>query len=916
MFRVNDVRKLFLNYFIKKNHQHLESASLIPKNDDTLLFTNSGMVPFKNIFMGLDEAKFNKVTSVQKCLRAGGKHNDLDNVGYTARHHTFFEMLGNFSFGDYFKEEAIYYAWDFLTKELALNKDKLLVTIFHEDEEAAKLWHKIAGLDDSKILRIKGSDNFWEMADVGPCGPCTEVFYDRGENIQGGLPGSIDEGDRYMEIWNLVFMQFERLANGKMRNLQKPCIDTGMGLERIVAVLQNVPDNYEIDLFKNLILATNDILKVKSTSNNINAFKVIADHIRASSFLIAEGILPSNEGRGYVLRRIIRRAVRYLYLLGVKEPSLYKLVVPLKNEMGVAYKELALREQFIQETIKLEEEKFSSTFAKGLTILQEEVVNNPSKELSGSFAFKLYDTYGFPLDLTKDVLKNKKIKVDEAGFNKAFARHKELAKESWVGSGEVLEDDVWHSLAKKLKPSIKTSHYVLKTESTLQIIMMPNSESSNDALNKSTYIMPTINEPDADYLDRVSDVFNNKLPSGGGTSIPALHTVEGEDKLCYLVFNKTPFYYEKGGQVADNGFISGKGNTLAKVLDVQQKAEGLIVHKCLLIQGELKEGEEFTLEVDVKERKAIQANHTTAHLLHSALAKYVGNHVSQKGSFLNGQRLRFDFFHPKPLTKEEIQLVEKAVNTTILQNLPVIVKNMEQKEALAKGAIALFGEKYPKIVTTVKIGEKDNELYSFELCGGTHVQHTGEIGMFKILSESSISSGVRRVEAITGQSVYKYLEKLDTRVKELSKLLNTDINSIENKITSLSETYREVNKKYQRLSHKYNTILLTQNIKEFEHIKTICLQVEDVAMKEMRTLISNFPQATNIVILLYATQNNRASFVLSVPTQYTKNISLNLKEKFLEILEGNGGGNLGNLQGSGNPEKIPEAFKYIVANLK
>lgn len=413
MFRVNDVRKLFLNYFIKKNHQHLESASLIPKNDDTLLFTNSGMVPFKNIFMGLDEAKFNKVTSVQKCLRAGGKHNDLDNVGYTARHHTFFEMLGNFSFGDYFKEEAIYYAWDFLTKELALNKDKLLVTIFHEDEETAKLWHKVAGLDDSKILRIKGADNFWEMADVGPCGPCTEVFYDRGENIQGGLPGSTDEGDRYMEIWNLVFMQFERLANGKMRNLQKPCIDTGMGLERIVAVLQNVPDNYEIDLFKNLILATNDILKVKSTNNNINAFKVVADHIRASSFLIAEGILPSNEGRGYVLRRIIRRAVRYLYLLGVKEPSLYKLVVPLKNEMGIAYKELALREQFIQETIKLEEEKFSATFAKGLTILQEEVTNNPSKELSGSFAFKLYDTYGFPLDLTKDVLKNKKIKVED-----------------------------------------------------------------------------------------------------------------------------------------------------------------------------------------------------------------------------------------------------------------------------------------------------------------------------------------------------------------------------------------------------------------------------------------------------------------------------------------------------------------------
>ncbi|XWO14401.1 Alanine--tRNA ligase [Candidatus Hepatincola sp. Pdp] len=878
MFRVNDVRKLFLNYFIKKNHQHLESASLIPKNDDTLLFTNSGMVPFKNIFMGLDEAKFNKVTSVQKCLRAGGKHNDLDNVGYTARHHTFFEMLGNFSFGDYFKEEAIYYAWDFLTKELALNKDKLLVTIFHEDEETAKLWHKVAGLDDSKILRIKGADNFWEMADVGPCGPCTEVFYDRGENIQGGLPGSIDEGDRYMEIWNLVFMQFERLANGKMRNLQKPCIDTGMGLERIVAVLQNVPDNYEIDLFKNLILATTDILKVKSTNNNINAFKVVADHIRASSFLIAEGILPSNEGRGYVLRRIIRRAVRYLYLLGVKEPSLYKLVVPLKNEMGVAYKELALREQFIQETIKLEEEKFSATFAKGLTILQEEVTNNSSKELSGSFAFKLYDTYGFPLDLTKDVLKNKKIKVDEAGFNKAFARHKELAKESWVGSGEALEDDVWYSLAKNLKPSTKTSHEILQSSATLKAIIIPN--------------------------------------DSGNENIKKIHTVEGEDKLCYLVFNKTPFYYEKGGQVADKGFISGKGNTLAKVLDVQQKAEGLIVHKCLLIQGELKEGEVFTLEVDVKERKAIQANHTTAHLLHSALAKYVGNHVSQKGSFLNGQRLRFDFFHPKSLTKEEIQLVEKAVNTTILQNLPVIVKNMEYHDALAKGAIALFGEKYPKIVTTVKIGEQDNELYSFELCGGTHVQHTGEIGMFKILSESSISSGVRRVEAITGQSVYKYLEKLDTRIKELSKLLNTDINSIENKITSLSETYREVNKKYQRLSHKYNTILLTQNIKEFEHIKTICLQVEDVAMKEMRTLISNFPQAKNIVILLYAIQNNRASFVLSVPTQYTKNISPNLKEKFLQILEGNGGGNLGNLQGSGNPEKIPKAFKYIVANLK
>lgn len=442
-------------------------------------------------------------------------------------------MLGNFSFGDYFKEEAIYYAWDFLTKELELSKDKLLVTIFFDDNEAAKLWQKIAGLPDSKILRIKGADNFWEMADVGPCGPCTEIFYDRGEGVQGGLPGTANEGDRYMEIWNLVFMQYERLAGGKMRNLEKPCIDTGMGLERIVSVLQNVSDNYEIDLFKNLINATADILKVKPTNSNLHAFKVVADHIRASSFLITEGIIPSNEGRGYVLRRIIRRAVRYLYLLGVKEASLYKLVTPLKNEMGTAYKELAIREKFIQETIQLEEEKFSSTFAKGLKILNEEVASNSNKELSGSFAFKLYDTYGFPLDLTKDVLKNKKIKVDEVGFNKAFAKHKELAKESWVGSGEVVEDEVWFALAKELKPSVKTNHDVLQSKSTLQAIVIPNS-STNQIIKE-------------------------------------LHTVEGEEKLCYLVFNKTPFYYEKGGQVADSGFINDNKNTLVKVLDVQQK---------------------------------------------------------------------------------------------------------------------------------------------------------------------------------------------------------------------------------------------------------------------------------------------------------------------------------------------------------
>ena len=748
---VNDIRSEFIKYFVEKGHEHVPSSSLVPDNDPTLMFANSGMVQFKDVFTGKKALPFRRATTSQKSLRAGGKHNDLENVGYTARHHTFFEMLGNFSFGDYFKEEAIGFAWECLTKRFSLPKEQLIVTVHSSDEEAAGLWRKIAGLEDSRIIRIPTNDNFWSMGDTGPCGPCSEIFYDHGDKIQGGPPGSPEQdGDRFIEIWNLVFMQFETLADGSRVSLPKPSIDTGMGLERIAAVLQGVHNNYDIDLFKSIISEIQEITGKRNSEFTYHN-NVIADHIRAISFMITDGITPSNDGRGYVLRRIIRRALRHGYMMGMRDPFLYRLVESVKNAMGGHYKELVTHENTVKQILKSEEESFMKTIDKGMSIFQTELNKlSSSNNFPADVAYKLYDTFGFPFDLTQDILRVKNKTIDESEFNKIADAQKELSKKGWSGTGDSFTEKVWYDI----KSEINEVEFVRGT---------PELES------KVLYIVK----------DSAMVNFANS----------------GEE--VFIVTEKTPFYAESGGQSGDSGFLE-TDNSVVEVLDTKNIA-GVVVHKCVVKKGVVDVGDKVDLKIDLKKRLNCSRNHTATHVLQSALRNVLGNHVAQKGSLVTSERLRFDFVHSGTIELSDVEKIEELVLTAIDASMVVDIDVMTIDEARNAGALALFGEKYPELVRVVSIGDEDGS-FSKELCGGEHVSNTSQIGSFKILSVASIGSGIKRIEAITGRAVREFLEdevsknqeKIDSQNSVIKKLekQNSDL-----KTKSLSEGAQMVSEK-------------------------------------------------------------------------------------------------------------------------
>ncbi|MDY8109699.1 alanine--tRNA ligase [Fulvimarina sp. 2208YS6-2-32] len=731
MSGVNEIRSAFLDYFAKNGHEKVPSSPLVPRNDPTLMFVNAGMVQFKNVFTGEEKRPYATAATSQKCVRAGGKHNDLDNVGYTARHHTFFEMLGNFSFGDYFKDRAIELAWNLITKEFGLPAEKLLVTVYADDDEAAGLWRKIAGLSDDRIIRIGTSDNFWTMGETGPCGPCSEIFFDHGDHIPGGPPGSPDEdGDRFIEIWNLVFMQYEQVSADERLNLPRPSIDTGMGLERIAAVLQGVHDNYDIDLFRTLIASIEQAIGSRAEGRQTASHRVIADHLRSTAFLIADGVLPSNEGRGYVLRRIMRRAMRHARLLGANEPVLYKVLPALVAEMGRAYPELVRGEALISETLKLEEKRFLLTLDRGLSLLDDATQGmDAGAKLSGETAFKLYDTYGFPLDLTQDALRQRGIAVDLDAFNTAMERQKTEARKSWTGSGEAATEKVWFPIRERV--------------------------GATEFLGYDTH------EASASVVALVRDGAEVKSAAAG-------------DEVAIIV-NQTPFYGESGGQLGDTGTMSN-GEVEIEVVDTQKLADGLFVHRAKVSSGTIAVGNSLDLKVEHRRRAKIRSNHSATHLLHEGLREVLGSHVAQKGSLVAPERLRFDFSHPKPMERSEIDAVERLANGIIRQNAPVSTRLMAVDDAIASGAMALFGEKYGDEVRVVSMGtaeegEKAGKAYSVELCGGTHVTATGEIGLVHVVGESAVGSGVRRIEALTGEAARDYLREQDARVKKMAALL-------------------------------------------------------------------------------------------------------------------------------------------------
>ena len=747
MTSVNDLRSSFVGYFARNGHEAVASGPLVPRNDPTLMFTNAGMVQFKNVFTGVEKRPYSAATTAQKCVRAGGKHNDLDNVGFTARHHTFFEMLGNFSFGDYFKDRAIELAWTLLTKDWGLPRDRLMVTVYEDDDEALGLWKKIAGLSEDRIVRLGAKSNFWQMGDTGPCGPCSEIFYDHGDKVWGGPPGSPDEdGDRWIEIWNLVFMQFEQHADGSRAGLPRPSIDTGMGLERVAAVMQGVHDNYDIDLFKALIGAAANATGVDPAGAGKQSLRVIADHLRSMSFLIAEGVLPSNEGRGYVLRRIMRRAMRHATLLGAGEPVIHTLVPALVREMGQAYPELSRGEAMIAETVRLEEGRFLKTLGRGLQILEAETAELGAGDvLAGETAFKLYDTYGFPLDLTQDALRSRNISVDQAGFDAAMAQQKAEARKNWAGSGEAATDTIWFGLADTLGPTEFLGYETETAEGEIKALVR----------------------------------------DGAGVESLAAGA-EG-----FVVLNQTPFYGESGGQVGDRGVIRGDGVT-ADVLDTQ-KHHGVFAHKVKVIEGAFRVGQAVELVVDHDRRGAIRANHSATHLLHEALRLVLGDHVAQKGSMVSPERLRFDFVHTKPMTPQELAEVEDIANAIVLQNAPVETRLMGVEEAKESGARALFGEKYGDEVRVVSMGVANgNGLgWSVELCGGTHVRRTGDIGLVSVVSESAVAAGVRRIEALTGNAARHRGNANAAIVASAAGLLRSGSHDVLERIEALQDQIRK-----------------------------------------------------------------------------------------------------------------------------
>ncbi len=748
MTSTNDIRRSFLDYFAGEGHVAVPSAPLIPHNDPTLMFVNAGMVPFKNVFTGLETRPFVRATSSQKCVRAGGKHNDLDNVGYTARHHTFFEMLGNFSFGDYFKEQAITHAWTLLTKTWGIPADRLTATVYHTDDEAFDLWRRIAGLPEHRIIRIPTKDNFWAMGDNGPCGPCSEIFYDHGDHIPGGPPGSPDEdGDRFVEIWNLVFMQYEQADNEIVGELPKKSIDTGMGLERVAAVLQGVTDNYDTDTFKALIAASGEFTRTATDGANTASHRVIADHLRASGFLVADGVLPANEGRGYVLRRIMRRAMRHAHLLGSADPLMHRLVPALVAEMGAAYPELVRAQPLIEETLKLEETRFRQTLANGLRLLDEATgTMSAGDTLPGAVAFKLYDTFGFPYDLTEDALRAQDLAVDRAGFDAAMAEQKAAARAAWKGSGERASDDIWYDIA--------------------------------EAEGGTEFIGYGAHEGEGRVVAIVRE----------GRRVAQAQT--GEEVL--ILTNQTPFYGESGGQSGDIGTITGDNGFEAEVRDTTKLLGRLHAHRAVVEGGEVNVGDAVHLSVDAAYRSQMRANHSATHLLHAALRHQLGEHVTQKGSLVAADRLRFDFSHQKAMTAAEITAVEAEVNRHIRENDAVTTRLMTPDEAIAAGAMALFGEKYGDEVRVLSMGRADADSYSVELCGGTHVNALGDIALFKIVGESAVSSGVRRIEALTGEAARIWLTAREDRLKEAASALKASPEEVPARVVQLVEERRRL----------------------------------------------------------------------------------------------------------------------------
>ncbi|MDP1600303.1 alanine--tRNA ligase [Phenylobacterium sp.] len=822
MQSLNEIRSAFLGYFEKNDHLIIPSAPLVPQNDPTLLFVNAGMVPFKNYFTGAETPPSPRAASSQKSVRAGGKHNDLDNVGYTARHHTFFEMLGNFSFGDYFKAGAIEHAWTLLTKEFKIPAEKLCVTVYHTDDEAAELWKKIAGLPDEKIIRIATNDNFWSMGDTGPCGPCSEIFYDHGPHIAGGPPGSPDEdGDRFVEIWNLVFMQFEQFADGTRRDLPKPQIDTGMGLERIAAVLQGVHDNYDIDLFRTLIAASKELV---GGGSNGPSHRVIADHLRSTSFLIADGVSPSNEGRGYVLRRIMRRAMRHAHLLGAEEPLMHRLAPVLVAEMGGAYPELRRAEPVIVETLRQEEERFRRTLGRGMTLLDEATANmNPGDMLPGETAFKLYDTYGFPLDLTQDAVRNKGISVDLSGFEDAMKRQKDQAREAWTGSGQSAQGAEWFAIRERLGATEFLGYDL--TEATGKLLT---------------------------------------LVAGGAEVTEAR---EGETVLA--VFDRTPFYAESGGQAGDVGEIEWTGGK-AKVLDTQKQAGDLFVHELEILSGVLTPGTEARLAVDADLRTTTRANHSATHLMHTALRNVLGPHVSQKGQMVDGERIRFDFSHGGPLTAEEIDRIETEVNAVVRQNLPANTQEMAPEKAIEAGAMALFGEKYGDSVRVLALGKSlDGQGdYSVELCGGTHVARTGDIALFKIVSESGVAAGVRRIEALTGEAARRWLTEQAGVAKALADQFKAPVSEVLARVEALEAQRRKLDKE---LGEAKRQLAMgggggaAAGPEDIGGVQVIARVMEGVGGKDLRPIIEEFrKQVPDGVVALIGSADGKASVAVAV----------------------------------------------------
>ena len=828
---LSSIRKLFLEYFDKNQHTIVPSSSLVPSNDPTLMFTNSGMVQFKDVFTGKEKRPYTRATTSQRCLRAGGKHNDLENVGHTARHHTFFEMLGNFSFGDYFKEQAIFYAWEFITKQICLPKDKLCVTVFAEDDAAYALWQKIAGLPAGKIIRIGTSDNFWSMGDTGPCGPCSEIFYDHGDHIFGGPPGSPDEnGDRFIEVWNLVFMQYEQLADGTRVNLPNPSIDTGMGLERIAAIVQGQHNNYDIDLFKHLVDAS--MMLTKNTAMP-NAHRVIADHIRAVSFLIADGVMPSNEGRGYVLRRILRRAMRYINQLGVHEPLFYQLVKPLVAEMGDAYPELTRGETLIAHTIHTEEERFLQTLSKGMTIL-EEANSTAGPVFPGDVAFKLYDTYGFPLDLTADALKMHNKTIDTETYDACMEKQRCRSRAAWCGTGDVANDKLWFDL----KADHGATEFVGYTHNKAQGIVLALAH-------------------------------NNEITT------KAHHGQE-----VWIITNQTPFYGESGGQMGDTGAITTEAGALVCVLDTHKKADGLIIHRGILEKGDLHTGDTVTLSINTQRRDNLRKNHSATHLLHAALRQFLGEHVTQKGSLVAPDKLRFDFSHTMPVSETQIKQVEYWVNTRIMEAHPVMTEVLSQGAAKEKGAMALFGEKYGDLVRVVTMGDQN---ISIELCGGTHVSNLGEIGSFKIVSESGIASGIRRIEAIVGFELFNYIEGLQEQIQ-----------TAERKNLDLYKKSKKEIEIYQKILLDMDTPMTIHGVSVFAKY----VQHIDVGILRQKAteLVQAYPDA--VVILL--SKEEKFSCVIGVGKNLLAQFDAReLAKKAANLLGGAGGGGQPHLAAAG-----------------